>query len=255
MRVALAALAVATLIGCSEGSFSEQEKKIKTELARYFAELNAEASASVQAAKSTKFDHEMSPSALNPSRYEWDVAGAVYEDVTCPNGACAAALGTMATTAEKLRCPECNQELTPDKKKDMFEIRSGTNMPIVVLVRYIRKGLAYDPNSVVRVSPRIEGGEHSISALTAAENRGTGLAYAGGFYRVATTSLCTTAFVFKGGELNQVDPDSVKKLMGSSDTVTASGLKLGRWPAIEDPVKPWLGKAPVAAKKEEPKSP
>jgi hypothetical protein len=256
MRVAFAALAVvAALAGCSEGSYSEQEKKLKLEVARYFAELNADASAAVQAAKSTHADHEISSTALNTSQYEWDAAGSVYENVVCPNGACGAELGMMATASEKLRCPQCNQELSPDKAKPMLEIRSGTSMPIVILVRYVRRGLAYDPNSAVKVSARTEN-EHLISDLIDPANRGKDRIYAGGYYRVVTSSLCTTAFVFKGGELRQVDPENVRKMMGSSEQVSASGLKLGRWSAIEEPLKPWLGKKPAAsAAKEEPKSP
>ena len=256
MRVAFAALAVvAALSGCSEGSYSEQEKRIKVEVARYFAELNADASAAVQSAKATHADHEIAATALNPSRFEWDAAGSVYEGVVCPNGACGVELGMLASASEKLRCPECNQELSPDKAKPMFEIRSGTSMPIVILVRYVRRGLAYDPSSMVKVSARTEG-DHLISELVDPANRGKGRIYAGGMYRVVTSSLCTTAFVFKGGELRQVDPDNVKKMMGSTEQVSSSGLKLGRWPAIEEPLKPWLGKKPTAsAPKEEPKSP
>jgi hypothetical protein len=117
--------------------------------------------------------------------------------------------------------------------------------------------MAYDPNSAVSVSSKVEAA-HQIEPLTKSENRGMGTYYAGGFYRTATSALCTTAFVYKGGELRQVHPDQVKKMIADPpENVPVGSMKLGRWGAVEVPLTPWLGRPPSAASapKEAPKNP
>ena len=45
MRVAIAALFVAALAGCSDGPYPEQEKAVRALTKEYFAQLNADAGA------------------------------------------------------------------------------------------------------------------------------------------------------------------------------------------------------------------
>jgi len=262
MRVAIAALAVAALAGCGGGPFPEQEKEVKVEMVRHFAELNAEAGLRAQEAKAARMDIDIAPTALVLNQYAWDLEGSVYPNVTCH--ACQAKLGTLATAVKEIRCPACNTDLKEElgrvgRAQPMFEIKSGNSLPIVVVVRYLRHSLAYDPSSAVMVSSKTEAmPEHSIKSYTDVANRSQGsVYYAGGFYRVAGTALCTTAFVYKGGELHQVDPESVKKMTAESpENVPVSQMKLGRWGAVEVPRTPWLGKPPMegaAAPKETPK--
>jgi hypothetical protein len=259
MRVAIAVLSVAALAGCSGGPYSEQEKEVKSEVVRRFAELNAEAGARIQAARGTKTDIDVPATSLVVDQYDWDVAGSVYTNVSC--GSCQAKLGTRLSTPFRsdLKCPSCGQDLKEalaSKALPMFEIRSGTSLPIVVLVRYVRHTSALDPNSAVMVSTKTEA-TNPIKPYTDAEQRGHGAYYAGGLYRVTSTSLCTEGFVYKGGELRGIDPESVRKMMkDASEAVPVSSMKLGRWGAVEEPMTPWLGRAPSGtAVKEAPKSP
>ena len=259
MRFAMAVLATAALAGCGGGPFTEQEKEVKVEMVRHFAELNAQAGARVQEAKATRTDIDLLPTALVLNHYEWDIAGNVYDNVVCP--ACQAALGTRASAGTEIRCPSCNQELMTEltrigRAKPMFEIKSGNQLPIVIIVRYVRHALAYDPNSAVMVSAKIEADPaHSIKSYTDSAARGQGMYYAGGFYRETASAFCTTGYVYQGGGLHQIDPESVKKLTADPpENVPVSAMKLGRWGAIEVPRTPWLGKSPAAAPKETPKS-
>lgn len=258
MRFTTAALAALVLAGCGGGPYPEQEKQVKAEVVRYFAELNAQAGARMQEAKAARTDIDLPPTSLVVNTYDWDLAGTVYENVTCSNSLCGAAIATLVSLGSAVRCPACNTDLTTElagggKGKPMFEIRSGTSLPIVVVVRYVRHARAYDPNSLVSVSAKTEA-TNPIKPIT--EERGTGY-YAGGFYRDATTTSCVTGFVFDGG-LNQIDPESVKKLTADPpENVSVGSMKLGRWGAVEKPVTPWLGRKPstAAAPKEEPKNP
>ena len=259
MRFAIAALAAVALAGCSDGPYSEQEKSIKVEMVRHFAELNAQAGERAQQTKGTKTDIDLAPTALTINRYEWDIAGFVYPDVVCHG--CQAKLGKLATTGADIRCPNCGLELLAEltrvgRGQPMFEIKSASNAtPIVVIVRYIRRSLAYDPNSAVMVSAKAEAA-FPIKSYTDAEHRGQGAYYAGGFYRVTGSAICTTGFVYRGGALNQIDPDSVKKMVKDPpETVAVPAMKLGRWGAVEEPWTPWLGNPPAAAAaKDAPKS-
>lgn len=258
MRVAIAALAVAILAGCSGGSFTEQEKEVKAEVARYFAELNAEAGARAQQAKATRTDIDLPPTSLVLNQYEWDLAGSVYPNVTCHQ--CQTNLGTRATATGSLLCPECGADLVPELTRigrgvPMFEIKSGNSLPIVVVVRYIRRSLAYDPNSAVLVSQKADA-SFPVKAFTDADQRGHGAYYAGGFYRVTGASICRTGFVYRGGELRQIDPESVKKMTKDPpETVAVSAMKLGRSGALEDPLTPWIKGPSAKTPKEAPKSP
>ena len=260
MRFTTAALAALVLAGCGGGPYSEQEKQVKVEVARYFAEMNAQAGARVQEAKATKTDIDVPPTSLVVNTYDWDLAGSLYENVTCTNNSCQAQIGTLAATGSAVHCPACNHDLTTElassgKAKPMFEIRSAQgSLPLVVVVRYIRHTRVYDPNSLVSVSARTEA-TNSIRPLTDAEERGRSY-YAGGFYRDATTSVCATGFVYKGGDLDQVDPKSVEKMIADPpETVAVGSMKLGRWGAVEKPLMPWFGRKPAAAPKAEPKTP
>jgi len=260
MRLSIAALAAAVLAGCSEGSFSEQEKGVKAELERHFAELNAEAGARAQAAKATKYDGELAATSLVLNRYDWNIGGAVYQNLVCPNASCGAKIGTLFSAGTDVRCPACNTVLADlkesGKAKPMFEIRSANTTPIVVIVRYVRHAFALDPNSTVAVSSKTEA-TNSIKLYTDTNERGRGAYYAGGLYRETASALCTTGFVFKGGTLREIDPASVKKMtQDPPETVSVSSMKLGRWGGIEEPLVGWLGKPPVgSAAKEAPKSP
>lgn len=259
MRLAIAALAAAALAGCSGGPFPEQEKRLRADIVRHFAELNAQAGARAQEAKATRTDIDIPPTSLVLNRYDWDIAGNVYPNVVCPNAACAAQLGTKASPGTTLRCPACNHDLMEEltrigRGQPMFEIKSSNSLPIVVLVRYVRHAMVYDPNSAVSVSAKVEA-THPIEGWT--KERAPGTYYAGGFYRIASSALCTTAFVYKGGELRQVHPDQVKKMIADPpENVPVNSMKLGRWGAVEQPLIPWLGRPPAAsAPKETPKSP
>lgn len=252
MRVAIAVLAAAAVAGCSGGSFTEQEKRLRSEMVRYFAELNAQAGANAQEVKATKSDVDISPPALIIYRYDWDIAGNVYNNVLC--NACGAKIGILTTPGTGLRCPACNTDLAEGigRAQPMFEVRSTTT-PIIVLVRYVRHTLAHDPSSAVMISAKTET-THSIKPFTELDPRGRGAYYAGGFYRVTASAICTTGFVYKGGDLRQIDPPSVEKMIKDPpETPTVSSMKLGRWGAIEKPIMPWIGKPPIS--KEAPKSP
>lgn len=259
MRLTMAALAALVLAGCSGGPYSEQEKQVKAEVARYFAERNAQAGARIQEAKTTKTDIDIPDTSLVVSTYDWALDGVLYENVTCTNNSCQAQIGTLAATGSAVRCPACNHDLTTElassgKGKPMFEIRSGTNLPIVVLVRYIRHTRVYDPNSLVSVSARTEA-TNPIKPIT--EERGSGY-YAGGFYREATTSVCAGGFVYRGGDLDAIDTASIEKMIKDPpENPSVSSMKLGRGGAVEKPLMPWLGRKPAAVTvpKEEPKNP
>jgi len=261
MRLAIAVLAAAALAGCSDGPLSEQEKEVKAEVGRHFAELNAQAAARAQEAKLTKSDIDLPATALVLNRYDWDLNGAIYPDVECSNAACKAKLGTLASIGVELRCPACGQELMTEltrvgKSLPMFDLRSGTGLPVVVIVRYVRKSYAYDLTSAVLVSSKTES-VISTKAFTDPENRGKGGYYANGLYRVTGTAIGTTGFVYRGRELHEIDPESVKKMtQDPPETVSVSSMKLGRWGGIEKPLMPWLGKPPTEAPaKETPKTP
>lgn len=261
MRVAIAALFVAALAGCSDGPYTEQEKAVRAEATRYFDQLNADAGAKEQAARAARTDIDLPPTSLVINTYDWNIAGTVFKDVVCTG--CQAKLGTrilLQPTAE-LRCPACNTNLateltTQGRGLPMFEIRSGTGTPVVALVRYVRHALVYDPNSAVSVSAKTEA-TNPIKPYTDSEQRGRGAYFASGLYREATSALCTTAFVYRGGQLNQVNPESVKSMVKDPpENPAVSSMKLGRWGAVEEPLVPWLGKPPVAGgTKEAPKSP
>lgn len=258
MRFAMAALTAAALAGCSGGSFTEQEKEVKAEVARYFGELNAEAGARAQQAKATTSDIDVPATSLVLSQYEWDLAGSVYPNVACHQ--CQAQLGTRATATGSLLCPECGADLVPELTRigrgvPMFDIKSGNSLPIVVLVRYVRRSLAYDPNSAVLVSQKADA-SFPVKAFTDANERGKGAYYAGGFYRVSAASICTTGFVYRGGELRQIDTDSIKKMLKDPpETPSVSAMKLGRWGAVEEPLTPWIKGPAAKTAKEAPKSP
>jgi hypothetical protein len=257
MRVAISALAAAVLAGCGGGSFTEQEKRLRNEMVLYFAELNAQAGANAQDLKATKSDVDISPPALITYRYDWDIAGNVYNNVVCANNACGAKIGILTNPGTGLRCPACNTDLAEEmtrigRAQPMFEVRSTTT-PILVIVRYVRHTLAHDPSSAVMVSAKTET-THSIKPLTDLEPRGRGAYYAGGFYRETASALCTAGFVYKGGDLHQMDPATVEKMTKDPpETPSVSSMKLGRWGAIEQPIMPWIGRPPIA--KEAPKSP
>jgi hypothetical protein len=260
MRLAIAVLAAAALAGCSDGPLGEQEKEVKVAVGRHFAELNAQAAARAQEAKLTKSDVDLPATALVLNRYDWDLNGAIYPDVECSNAACKAKLGKLASVGVELRCPECGQELMTEltrvgKSQPMFESKS-TGLPIVVIVRYVRKSYAYDPTSSVLVSSKTES-VISTKAFTDPENRAKGGFYANGLYRVTGTAIGTTGFVYRGGELHEIDPESVKKMVKDPpETVSVSSMKLGRWGGVEEPLTPWLGKPPTEAPaKAPPKTP
>jgi hypothetical protein len=257
MRLAIAALLVGALAGCSEGSYADQEKSVKGDTVRLFAELNAQAGLRAQETKATSYDIDIPYTALVLDRYEWGLEGSVYTDVTCPNGACGASLGTLVnpkvTPDMALRCPACGQELGTEiagKAKPMFEVKS-TSAPIIVVVRYVRRSFAHDPSSAVMVSSKTE---QTVNIRPITETRAPGLYYAGGFYREVNAVVGVTAFVYKGGELRPVDAESVKKLTADpAETVSVSSMKTGTWDPIEKPLLPWLGRAPAAKPKEAPK--
>jgi hypothetical protein len=261
MRVAIAALAAAALAGCSGGPFPEQEKRLRSDMIRHFAELNAEAGVRAQEAKATKSDIDVPGTALVLNHYEWDLEGQIFPNVECINPSCLAKIGTLVLTdtrpESKLRCLVCNTDLREEMNRvgrglPMFEIKSGNSLPIVVLVRYVRHSMVYDPNSLVSVSPKTEA-SNPIEPYT----KERGMLYAAGFYRTAASALCTTAFVYKGGELHQVDPRQVDKMIADPpENVPVNSMKLGRWGAVEKPLTPWLGRPPAASvPKEAPKSP
>lgn len=257
MRFAMAALLVGALAGCSEGTYVEQQKWVRGDVARFFAELNAQAGVGAQEAKATQHDTEIPYTSLVLNRYDWAVEGNVYPDVTCSNGACGAKLGTMVSGGTDLRCPACGQDLGTDlagKAKPMFEEKS-TTAPLVVIVRYVRRSLAHDPSSAVMVSSKTE---QTISIKPWTETRGPGIYYAGGFYREVYSVIGTTGFVYRGGELSPIDAASVKKLTADpAEAVSPSAMKTGRWDPDEKPLLPWLGRAPAgkAAPKDAPKEP
>src|SRR5262245_31515652 len=167
MRVAVAGLGVAGLAGCGGRSFAGQCRAGRGELVRHFAELNAEAGARAQDATAARADFDIAPTALVLNQYAWDIEGSVYPNVECH--ACHAKLGTLATTVKEIRCPACNTDLKEElnrvgRAQPMFEIKSTTT-PIVVIVRYVRHSLAYDPSSAVMVTSKTEAQpEHSIKA-------------------------------------------------------------------------------------------
>lgn len=261
MRVAIAALFVAALAGCSDGPYPEQEKAVRSLVPAYFAQLNADAGAKEQAARAARTDIDLPPTSLVLNTYDWDIAGSVFKNVVCTQ--CQAKLGTRVTVPQspEIRCPACPAALATElngqgRALPMFEIRSGTNTPVIVLVRYVRHSKVYDSNSAVAVTSKTEA-SNPIKPYTDAEQRGRGAYFASGLYRESGSALCTTAFVYKGGQLNQVDPESVKKMIQDPpENPTVSSMKLGRWGAVEEPLVPWLGKPPVAGgAKEAPKNP
>src|SRR5688572_21038909 len=111
MRLAIAALLVGALVGCSEGSYADQEKWVKSDVGRFFAELNAQAGVGAQQAKATRYDIDIPYTSLVLNRYDWDLEGNVYPDLTCPNNACNAKIGTLVHAKGDLRCPACGQDL------------------------------------------------------------------------------------------------------------------------------------------------
>lgn len=255
MRVAIAALAAAALAGCSGGSVQELEKQVKGEMVRHFADLNAAAAESNRAAKETRTDIDIPATALVVNRYEWDLNGMVHENVVCQN--CQESLGTMATIGVDLRCPACGAGLMEElarvgKGKPMFELKSGTATPIRVLVRYVRRMYAYDPNSAVTVSAKTAAQFPTIDAYTVADNRGKGAYYAGGFYRMTGAAIATAGFAYDGGSLRPLDRAWVKQQSGEPVEVATEGDK-AQGP-VEKPLLPWLGKMPAApAPKDPPK--
>src|SRR5688572_5989017 len=114
MRVAIAALVLAALAGCSDGPYPQQEKEVRAEVPRYFAQLNAEAAAREQAARAARTDIDLPVTSLVVNTYDWDIAGSVFPNVVCTQ--CQAKLGSriVVPPATELRCPACNKELAAE---------------------------------------------------------------------------------------------------------------------------------------------
>lgn len=258
MRFAISALAVAALAGCGGGPYQQQEREVRAETARYFADLNAEAETRAIDAKAVALEADLPASGLTLSRFDWDLNGSVFPNVVCPQ--CKAQLGWLATTGVDLKCPECATGLMEELARigraiPMFEIKSGQTLPIVVVVRYVRRMYVYDPNATVAVSAKAQA-NFPIDTYTAREPHNPRLYYAGGFYRLAGEALGMTGFVYRGGSLHQIDPDSIKKMTADPpETVPVSAMKIGPSAPVEIPLKPWLGKRPEGVTPKAPEKP
>ena len=256
MRVVIAVLAVAALAGCGGGPFPEQEREVKAEVARYFAELNSEAAARAIDAKAASAQVDVPPAALTLSRFDWDIAGSIFPNVVCPG--CKSELGTLATTGVDLKCPECGMALMEELARigravPMFEIKSAQSLPIVIVVRYVRHVQVFDPNATVSVSAKTAA-TTPIDSYTTRERHDPKLYYANGFYRSAGDLLGVTGFVYRGGSLRQIDAKSIEQMTKDPpESVPVSSMTLGAAAPIETPIKPWIGKKPEAAGKAAPK--
>ena len=252
MRLAIGFLAAAALAGCGGGPYGQQEKEVRNLAAQYFNTLNADAALLAIDAKATRSVADAPSLGRTRNTYEWRIDGYVVPDVTCPDGKCKAKLGTVAYTGVDLKCPACGAALADEinrlrRSLPMFEIRSGSALPIVVIVRYVRRVGVYDPSATVSVTPRTQE-TIPVDAFAGRDRRDPKHYYAGGFHRPDAAFICTTGFVYKGGELRQIDPKSVEKMTAMPpENVAVSAMKLGNNPAVEKPLRTWAAVAPAPA--------
>jgi len=250
MRFAIAVLSAAALAGCGGGPYAQQEREVKSQVAQYFNSLNAEAALMAIDAKATRSVADAPSLGRTMNTYDWRIDGYVVPDVTCPDGKCKAKLGTLAYTGVDLKCPACGAALADEinrlgRSLPMFEIRSGSALPIVVIVRYVRKVGVYDPSSTVSVTARTQEAI-PVESFTGRDRRDPRNYYAGGFHRPDSAFIGTTGFVYKGGELRQIDPASVGKMTAMPpENVAVSAMKLGPTAAVEKPLRTWASIAPA----------
>jgi hypothetical protein len=253
MRGGIAALGVvAFLAGCGGGPYSQQEREVRSQVAQYFNSLNGEAALLSIDAKATRSVADAPSLGRTVNTYEWRPDGYIVPDMTCPEARCKAKLGTVAWLGIDLKCPVCGAALADEinrlgRSLPMFEIKSGQTLPIVVLVRYVRRVGVYDPTATVSVSSRTQE-TIPVDAFAARDRRDPKNYYAGGFHRPDAAFIGATGFVFKGGTLRQIDPGSVRKMTAMPpENVPVSAMKLGPTVAVEELMRTWAAIAPAAA--------
>ncbi len=128
----------------------------------------------------------------------------------------------------------------------MFQVISGNEKPMVALVRYVRRQHVHDPMGKVHISAKgYEKASTDSETLGREFERRADKRYGGGYHRPDAAWVVTTAFVYRGGSISQVDPQSVAKL-AQGETVPASQMTLGTTVGLEDYVQTWV-EAPAKA--------
>ncbi len=259
-RILAVAFIPALLAACGPSEYKAQVADFKNQLALHFNRMNQEGAIAAMEAKAAPFKktEEATTTGRVTSTYQWIDTGVVLRNVEAkaartripllvysgaelnlPGAAPGMEKPADATTVLAADLTEADLKKYDASAAPMFAIVSGEQRPIIAIVRYVRRQRVLDPQGTVQISAK--GYE---KAQTTPEELGPKLAadpknyYGGGYHRPDATFVVTTAFVYRGGGIEQVDPASVTKLL-AGEKVPASQMKLGATVGLETEVATW----------------
>lgn len=263
---------IAVLAGCKP-SAAAQEQAFKDLLLVHFHGLNNEAEQlKIDAKQERRAD---SPVSLGQqfSTFDWHPDGVILEDIEC--GSCKTKHTIVSYRGDQLICPTCGsrgrngqfteslllvpagknakdlESLFAGKVKPMFDLKTDAKGSKIAVVRYVRRHWTMDPTARIESTaldrsgntrPEAQMAKDSLARFTGtSEGSNPASPFRGGFHRVDSTFIGTTAFVYDG-EISRLDRKSIESLVGGG-AVDPKTWRLGGSAAIEVPVRTWS--APV----------
>lgn len=244
-----------------------QEADFKNQLALHFNRLNQESAiAEIETKASLRKDAHVATSiGRTYSTYQWNPDGFILRNVEVK--AAKRTVPMLVYTGSEVQLPapapenagradavtglaadltEADLKKYAKEPQPMFQVISGNEKPMVALVRYVRRQNVYDAMGKVQISAKgYEKAGTTAETLAGDLETNPNKRYGGGYHRPDAAWVVTTAFVYRGGSITQVDPQSVAKL-AKGETVPASQMTLGTTVGLEDYVQTWA-EAPAKA--------